>query len=1238
MKDNSLKLPWVYPFIAGVLFLVSSCASFKEQSLRTASADSTSNSSSNYEIFLAGGFGSGSLQDTLALHQLRKQLLSASANSTLIFTGDNVPAVKNKQTFDEAYLKRQLDILKDYKGSVIFLPGSNEWASWDTRLVELTEKYLKDKDLQHVKVLPENACPVEQVIISEELDLILIDSRWFTADWNRVDNINRKCTDILTRRRFAEELEGYINDAQDKNLVIAMHHPVFSNGSYAGNHTLKQHLLPLPGVASLYRKIEELAAFSPNNLGNRRYKYFRILLSALAQKSDRITFLSGHEESLQYLKSKNLHQVISGSLNTIAPTYRSKDEIVAVGGGLRYEGIYTNPAKGFAKLTYFDDGASKVTFHINEGITKSFDILPPFGKKEQRQTNYAELPSTYKTSIFQDSTKLKKSGFYKFWWGERFRSYYGKKVTAPVADLDSLFGGLKIAKEGGGHQSQTLRLITDDGKEYAMRSLQKNALKFLKFKVKGIAYSEDDYKGTWIQKVVSDFFTTSHPYMQLVIDPLAEKAAVNHAETQLFYVPKQKALGAYAEEYGDDLYFIEQRPSDEQYRFDGYRRTLPAVPGKIPDFESTTDMLEKIKGDESYMIDQKSFIRARIFDMLIGDWDRHEDQWRWAEYNVKDSSKKIFMPIPRDRDAAFSRFDGTAIPLIQLFVPDTRFWQSYRKEIKDTKWFNAEGNNLDRALLNQYGVDVWIEEAKFIQDHITDKDIEQAFERLPKEVQDSTASRFKTVLKARLKDLPSYARSYGSYLNEVVSIHATEKDDKIIIERLNNGKTRITLRRIFSDEPNEIFYERSFDENETREIWVFGLGDNDIFEVTGTERSNTMIRLIGGYGEDVFNIKNDRKVKVYDWSHEAITFEDQKPRKSLTNTYRANTFHWRYFRENHHIILPNIGFRTDDGLFLGGRYSYTNNGFNSDPFRYKHAISANYYFNFQGVELSYLGQWANVIPSWNFQVEGYFTNDKFINNFFGFGNETLNFDEALGREFNRARMEQFRLKAGIVFKTLQIKAAFENIKIENTPGRFFVPSNIDANAFDNQTYVGLETSLYYKNNDADDFPTKGIYFGFAGGFKANTQISENKFAHMAFTVGFNHKLIKSGDLVLGTTAKYKTLIGDDYFFYHAPSIGGDNGLRGYRNERFSGDSYFFQSSDLRLRLKRYITPAVPITFGIYGGFDYGRVWLDGESSNTWHTSQGGGLWVSALKKLAFNIGFFNSSEDNMLTVGFGFDF
>ncbi len=53
---------------------------------------------------------------------------------------------------------------------------------------------------------------------------------------------------------------------------------------------------------------------------------------------------------------------------------------------------------------------------------------------------------------------------------------------------------------------------------------------------------------------------------------------------------------------------------------------------------------------------QEAVLRARLLDMLIADWDRHFDQWRWA---TRDTGQgKLYIPIPRDRDQAFFYSDG----------------------------------------------------------------------------------------------------------------------------------------------------------------------------------------------------------------------------------------------------------------------------------------------------------------------------------------------------------------------------------------------------------------------------------------------------------------------------------------------------------------------------------------------------------------------------------------------------
>ncbi len=244
----------------------------------------------------------------------------------------------------------------------------------------------------------------------------------------------------------------------------------------------------------------------------------------------------------------------------------------------------------------------------------------------------------------------------------------------------------------------------------------------------------------------------------------------------------------------------------------------------------------------------------------------------------------------------------------------------------------------------------------------------------------------------------------------------------------------------------------------------------------------------------------------------------------------------------------------------------------------------------------------------------------------------------MGKDFNRARIKQIKLRSGIAYRSIHFHALFENYSVEEDSDRYFNSNNFGEDVFETQNYVGAEADILYENVDAMDFPTRGLYFKAVLGYKKNLKLDNNQFGYAAFKLGFDKKLIHSGDLVLGSKAEIRTNFGDDYLFYHAQSIGGDTGLRGYRNNRFAGKTSFYQSTDLKWRLKRYVTAVTPITIGVFGGFDYGRVWLSEDASNTWHNSFGGGFWIGSLNAFSVNAGYFVSDEDAIIQVGLGFGF
>jgi outer membrane protein assembly factor BamA len=146
-------------------------------------------------------------------------------------------------------------------------------------------------------------------------------------------------------------------------------------------------------------------------------------------------------------------------------------------------------------------------------------------------------------------------------------------------------------------------------------------------------------------------------------------------------------------------------------------------------------------------------------------------------------------------------------------------------------------------------------------------------------------------------------------------------------------------------------------------------------------------------------------------------------------------------------------------------------------------------------------------------------------------------------------------------------------------------------------------------------------------WQTNLNDTKQNFPTLESILGFTHKIDSNGKLVLATFLKGKAILNNNFDFYHGAALGGDTDLRGYRNDRFLGNSYFSQSTDLRFSIGKIQRTVAPLTYGILGGFDYGRIWLDGENSKKWHQDYGGGLWLNAINVITARISYFQSPDE-----------
>lgn len=1210
---------------------LSSCATSKLQKSNDSGSITPPNRDSLsvvHTFYLIGDAGNAEKDSTtLALKALSSNLKLADKNATVLFLGDNIypKGLPKKDDSDrsiaEHKLNAQIDAVSGFKGKTIFIPGNHDWYSEGVKGLKRQQEFIEEK-LGKKSFLPKNGCPLESVNIGDDIVLIIVDSEWYITNWDHHPTINADC-EIKTTTQFLDELRNEIKKARGKTTLIAIHHPMFSNGPHGGQYDLKSHMTPIPIVGSLVNLFRKNSGIINADLQNWKYNELRKNLIAAAKQNDKVILVSGHEHSLQYIIENKIPQIISGSGSKSTPCRN-------VGGGK-----YCHETPGYAVLEVFNDGSSFVKFieAKNNKVEFQTSVVKPDLKKATFEFA-SQFPNTMQASVY-DKGKSEKSRFHKFLWGQRYRKYYFQSITAQTVDLDTLFGGVKPIRKGGGHQSMSLRLKTKDGQQYVMRAVKKNALQFIQASLFKDQYVQDQFKDSAPESLIQDVFTGSHPYAPFVVSTLSDAIGLAHLNPKLYYIPKQKALGEFNSEFGNELYAVEELPNEGHLAIGGANFS-----GK---YLATNEVLLELRNNPAAKVDERQFIKARLFDMLIGDWDRHPDQWRWMEY--KENGKSIYRPLPRDRDQAFSVMsDGFLLGAAVELIEPSKMLRKYGPDLKDVRGFNVSPYPIDKAIIQESLKSVWDEEVKSIQNGITDAIIDEAFNNLPEEVKDETITKIKTFLKERRKNLGLIAGRYYKLLSKFETVTASDKDDIIRISKIANRKMDITILTKSKDGNLVPFLHKVVDPSLTKEIWVYGLDGEDRFEVSGTS-GKVKVRLVGGQNEDEFIVENGKNILIYDYRSKKNNISKAgSARVRLDNDYETNVYDFKKLKASTEVILPAIGSNPDDGLKLGVNATFTKYGFLRNPFTAQNQLKAAYFFATQGYELSYRGEFAKVLRNFNLEIKAQMQSPNFSQNFWGFGNETQNFDDDLSLDFNRVKIEAFRFFSALKWYSnrstnVSLGCGYERLQVDRTANRFVTSnSKLPSNIFDQFHFFGIESVFEFENYDNKAFATNGMSATLKVGYKSNIDLVKRNFGYIIPEVSFDNKIDNAGKLVLATKIKSHVIWGNNFEFFQGASIGGFDGLRGFRNQRFVGNYSLYQNTDLRYCFNTAQSKTIPIRYGLYGGFDYGRIWLKGEDSKKWHNSYGGGFFINGAELLNANLGVFSSTDGIRVAFGLGFDF
>lgn len=824
--------------------------------------------------------------------------------------------------------------------------------------------------------------------------------------------------------------------------------------------------------------------------------------------------------------------------------------------------------------------------------------------------------SEFETSILPAEESYR-SDFQKKVFGTQYKEVYTTPVPIQQVQLDTLFGGVEITTDD---YSFSYGLIDKSGKRYRLLALDRKSNRLLPIEEYRERYTFET-EDSFLSDLVDDVHKTRHPYVSLVLPTLTKAVQLYGSEPKILYLPEQKALGDFKENLGNKPYEIVPVP-------DSTHIALPCF-GQ-PDRILSTGLLNDMYTNPIHKVCESDYIRARLFDLIIGNWDSGIDHWA----GFKEGNKLIYKPLAESREQAFSSYDGWVMWLLNKTIPELKLMQRYTYNIPSLKKFLKTDLDWDIKIIQTASIGDFYQEAQFIQDHLTDAVIDAAFDHFPLAIRNEKSAQIKAVLKYRRDNLINIAKDYHDLVYKNVVISATAKNDTITIERLEEGVTKVRM-----EAEGEKYFEGTYYKENTKEIWVYAREGEDKLTVIGEAEDNLKLKIIGGEGDDEYSISNSNNLKLYDYRKGKDRFTNSVETKIiLTNELGTNTYDFYKRPKVYNRLAPVLGSNPDDGFFVGIKDVLTFENLRKNPFTHQHQLNASYYLRTGGYDIYYKGTHTALLNTYNTFVEAQVTSPNYANNFFGYGNDQKK--GAFILEYYRYKLATLHTAIGLSQNynsalSISAKLLFESKELAQTPNRFV--SSFPAIAFNRNNFTGIEAKLAYENLDDSAFPTKGYAITWENGFKTNIGNVSRSYLFSVPTVSFTRYLVSSKKLVLASKLKGRFVIGNEnnLEIYQMSTIGGNEGLRGFNNQRFTGKSSIYMSNDIRYDYKNIPSRIIPLRLGFFGGLDAGRVFTSVASTKI-HTSVGLGAFIKAADLITGQTGLFFSSDGPRFTFGLGF--
>lgn len=755
---------------------------------------------------------------------------------------------------------------------------------------------------------------------------------------------------------------------------------------------------------------------------------------------------------------------------------------------------------------------------------------------------------------------------HRFVFGSNYRDLWALPITVPVLDLDAYAGGLKPKERGGGQQTLSLRLEGGDGLEYVFRLLEKDP-------TPGLPHQ---FRGTVVNRIVRDGISSANPGGPPVASAILDATDILHARPTLVAMPSDRRLGPFREDFAGKLGYLEERPDDG---FGGGDKLV-----------DSDDLLEQLAKDPSHQVDAREFLAARLVDQLIGDWDRHRDQWSWAGYPRH--GRTLWRPVPRDRDQAFARFDS---PLVRLAQPKlVRFDEHYPSIV----WLTWNGHDFDRRLLTGLAGRDFDSVAAALQILITDSVIRGAVHRMPSPYEARWGERMVAALQARRDGLQEQARKYYRLLAEDVDVYATDADETVEAEREDGGALTLRIRESGASSP---YYERRFEPKETREVRLFLRGGTDRVNLLGNASGGPTIRIVREPGRDTITVAPGfRRVALYEALPEPPPAEnadsaapDPPPRDWGGSTR----------------LSPTAGYDSDRGLLVGARASRVDYAFRRAPYGSRLQAGVEYAPALGRFRAELSGDVRRMDPRTRlgFRVRA---SELEVVRFTGLGNETPRPGEG---GFFQVDQWQF-----IVAPVLE-HSPKPGLRVWGGPLMRYTATELDQDRLvsrlrprgsDGFGRVGGHAGVEITAGDSGGAPARSVRLSAGGELFPPVWDVSGTYGSMAAEASTWLPLGKpdAPPAIAGRVGARR--VWGPFPYDDAAFLGGERTLRGYEYQRFAGNAALYGQVEFHVPVARVLDSFVPTRIGVFALGDAGRVWADGTRSSRVHAAAGAGISLS----------------------------